>query len=490
MLGSLLRRSWWSSCLALVVVGCASPAGAVAAAGPSPQPKGGPGGSAAPHAAMTVQAGGRGADAWYVFAPARPRPASAPLVVITHGYYELSGYDTMYQLIRHTVLEGNVVVYPRWQTDVAVPCPGPFDIEPCMKAEVAGIRGALAFLEDHPDHVQAQRERASYLGFSFGGIITANLANRYKSLGLPKPRAIFLDEPHDGGLTGAGEPALDDDLSGIPSSALVQCQLGAGTLPAEGKLGSSCNALFPRLTSIPAQRKDLVMVAGDDHGTPALSAAHGVCAGGPTAATSWGTGSGTADAYDWGFCWKGFDALRSCAYAQVDCRYALGDTPEHRYVGTWSDGTPVVGLKIQDAAPIDPSPVPPRQAAPKTTPPTDAPPRAAITAVIGRGTTSIVRGTARDDHGVAAVQVALVRIGRGGRCAQLTARDTFATLPDCARPTAFRTVAGTRRWAIRLHTPPRAATAYRVVVMPTDTAGRQPARPATRRFAAASAVGT
>ena len=50
----------------------------------------------------------------------------------------------MYELIRHTVRKGNIVIYPRWQTGIAVPCPGPFDIEPCMTSAVNGIRGALS----------------------------------------------------------------------------------------------------------------------------------------------------------------------------------------------------------------------------------------------------------------------------------------------------------------------------------------------------------
>lgn len=84
----------------------------------------------------------------------------------------------------------------------------------------------------------------------------------------------------------------------------------------------------------------------DAHGTPALSSNHGVCAG---------PGSGFAvDVYDWNFCWKVWDALRSCAYSKKDCRYALGNTPQHRSMGKWSDGVPVTPLKIQDAAPIRP----------------------------------------------------------------------------------------------------------------------------------------
>ena len=63
---------------------------------------------------------------------------------------------------------------------------------------------------------------------------------------------------------------------------------------------------------------------------------------------------GAANAYDWNFCWKVWDALRSCALRGKYCRYALGNTREHRFLGRWSDGVPVKPLKIQDAAPILP----------------------------------------------------------------------------------------------------------------------------------------
>ena len=49
---------------------------------------------------------------------------------------------------------------------------------------------------------------------------------------------------------------------------------------------------------------------------------------------------GEANAYDWEFCWKVWDALRSCAFTGSDCDLALGDTPQHRSNGTWSDGVP------------------------------------------------------------------------------------------------------------------------------------------------------
>ena len=56
------------------------------------------------------------------------------------------GLRPMYAFIRHTVRKGSIVIYPRWQTAIATPCPGPFDIEPCIASAVNGIGGALAYL--------------------------------------------------------------------------------------------------------------------------------------------------------------------------------------------------------------------------------------------------------------------------------------------------------------------------------------------------------
>jgi hypothetical protein len=331
--------------VALALVAGFGPSNAAAAITQPPQPKSGPGSSDYPHRAWRVSSGGSGNDAWYVFEPAKPRPKKAPLAIVMHGYYEFSGYDQMYALIRHTVRKGSIVIYPRWQTDVASPCPGPFDIEPCMSSAVNGIRGALSYLRARPTRIQPQLAQTSYFGFSFGGIITANLANRYRSLHLPKPRAIFLDDPHDGGLNGFDEWAVDDTLSGIPSTVKLECHSGTdGVISEPNKTNGSCNAIFPKLAHIPKKNKDLVLTHTDKHGKPELSSKHGVCAG----------KKGTADAYDWNFCWKVWDALRSCAYHVTDCGYALGDTRKHRSNGRWSDRVQIAPLKIQDAAPIRP----------------------------------------------------------------------------------------------------------------------------------------
>jgi len=51
------------------------------------------------------------------------------------------------------------------------------------------------------------------------------------------------------------------------------------------------------------------------------------------------------DAIDFFCYWKLGDALLSCTFYGTDCEYAFGDTPEQRFMGNWSDGTPVTELE-------------------------------------------------------------------------------------------------------------------------------------------------
>lgn len=316
---------------------------AQAAISPPPQAASGPGGQDYPHASVRISQGGSGYNAYYVFEPMSPQPVSAPLVVIMHGYMEFAGYSMHRHLIMHTVRQGHVVIYPRWQTALWAPCSGSYASEKCMASATKGIVDGIAHLQADGTRVQPELDNTSYFGFSYGAIITANLTNRWASLNLPKPRVIFLDEPHDGGLQGPTEPALDKDLSGIPSTALIQCHVGEkGVISEKNKGMSSCNTLFPRLGHIPSSHKNLVMVYTDSHGWPTLSSGHGVSA------------SSSTNAYDHHFVWKTFDAMRRCALAGQDCEYGMGDTPEHRFNGLWSDGVPVRPLKVQTTGPIAP----------------------------------------------------------------------------------------------------------------------------------------
>ena len=327
----------------LVALAVLAPVASAAITQP-PQPKSGPGGSDYSHRGWRVSSGGSGADAWYVFEPARPRPTKAPLAIVMHGYYEYAGFNQMHEFIRHTVRKGSIVIYPRWQTAIATAVPRALRHRAVHEPRLRGIRGALAYLRASPKRGCSRTSaRTSYFGFSFGGIITANLTNRYRTLDLPKPRAICLEDPHDGGLVGFDEPAVDDSLRGIPPSVKLQCHSsGEGVISEPNRADGSCNAIFPKLGHIPKRNKDLVLTPPDAHGTPALTAPHGCAPPGrdsPTPTT--GTSAGKPGT--------------PCAAAPTtgcDCKYALGNTRQHRSNGRWSDGVPIAPLKIQDAAPI------------------------------------------------------------------------------------------------------------------------------------------
>ncbi len=180
-------------------------ASATAAVSQRPQPVKGPGGSQSAFGGVRVTTRGTSYNAWELLEPADPAPPSAPLVVVMHGYYDYSGYAQLDALARHLAAKGNIVIYPRWQTGVSTPCPGPFNDVPCITSAVKAIHSAIAFLHAHSGHVQPRLGEASYFGFSFGGILTINMINQYRTLDLPKPRAVFLDDrrrrPHRGQRT-------------------------------------------------------------------------------------------------------------------------------------------------------------------------------------------------------------------------------------------------------------------------------------------------
>ena len=125
---------------------------------------------------------------------------------------------------------------------------------------------------------------------------------------------------------------------------------------------------------MPASNKDFVMLVTDTHGTPGLMASHraptahdkaydngeGV-SGGPAVAENPSRVGDTpqtsrrarldsmmVNALDFYGTWKLFDALCDAAFYNKNREYALGNTPQQRFMGIWSDGKPVKELKVTD----------------------------------------------------------------------------------------------------------------------------------------------
>ncbi len=115
------------------------------------------------------------------------------------------------------------------------------------------------------------------------------------------------------------------------------------------------------LTQVPASNRNFVTISSDYYGRPPLIADHSA----PTAVdlglppstlnnlfnsvvfmvTHWGV----VDAMDYYGYWKLFDGLCDAAFHGRNREYALGDTPQQRFMGTWSDGVPVRPLEVMRA---------------------------------------------------------------------------------------------------------------------------------------------
>ncbi len=102
---------------------------------------------------------------------------------------------------------------------------------------------------------------------------------------------------------------------------------------------------------MPLANKDYIRMFSDDYGIPALVADHRA----PTAPGALVEGGGSeiaidrsTDALDFYAAWKLFDGLVDAVYRGVNREYALGDTPEQRFMGRWSDGTPARVLLVSE----------------------------------------------------------------------------------------------------------------------------------------------
>ncbi|MDX2167501.1 MAG: alpha/beta hydrolase [Deltaproteobacteria bacterium] len=303
-------------------------ASAAGAQSPPTQPSSGPGGSSYPHAGYTVTDNGSGRLEYWVYQPASPKPAAAPLIVLNHG---ANAFDppTYIAWIEHLVRRGNIVVYPRYQATVLTP-PSTY-----TDNAISAVKSAISWLQANGTRVQPQLNRFAVAGHSYGGVVTVNMAQRWQSAGLPQPRALLAVEPW--------YQNIDGSLASIPAAAYLNCVVG-GNDDFAGRAG--CDTIWDRTGHISAANRDYVWMSSDTHGTPDLVANHAA----PAANPSGGSTSGV-DALDWYGFWKTFDGLTDCAFYGTNCPYGLGNSAEHRGMGTWSDGVAVTPLLISDVKP-------------------------------------------------------------------------------------------------------------------------------------------
>jgi hypothetical protein len=319
---------------------------AAGAAGPRQpaQPATGPGGAEVAFDRVVAAHYGPDEAGYWLYEPADPHPGTRlattgpfPVVLFLGGCCEVdaepyysSHPDEVQTWIDHFVQRGAFVVYPIVRGDHAEE-----DLEPAMREAVAELARS--------GHVGADWNRFAAIGFSFGGWNALVYAASAAAAGLPVPKAILGTVPYD--------PGTNPDLSAIPAETRIVILAGGDDVQ-WGDRGA--RRLWAALTSVPVDHRAFVRLVSDDHGQPLLSADHHA----PATALY----GGTLNALDWYGTWKLGDALMDCAFAGQECDFALGNTPQQRFMGYWSDGVPVTELEVV-ADPGPPDPVTPTPAA-------------------------------------------------------------------------------------------------------------------------------
>ncbi|NOZ20124.1 MAG: alpha/beta hydrolase fold domain-containing protein [Planctomycetes bacterium] len=340
---------------------------------PPGQPTRGPGGREYRHAGVTKNVYEQGARQYWLFEPSDPAPESAPVVVFNHGWGAVNPM-TYGAWIEHIVRRGNIVIYPRYQAKWRHP-PGEI-----TQNAVDAVKAAIGRLQGK-GHVRPQLDKFAIVGHSAGGQITANMAALAASAGLPQPRAIMCVQPGKSWSLAKRIQIPLVDLSTIPEGALLLAVVGDCDNIARD---IDAKRIFNESSRVPLANKDFVTIVTDRHGSPPLVADHfSPCAAndafdsGEHAAKQEKDGplrsrlrermkqrrakqahkdgfpnldaaSRSVNALDYYGYWKLFDALCDAAFYGKNRACALGNTPQQRFMGTWSDGAPVKEAIVTD----------------------------------------------------------------------------------------------------------------------------------------------
>jgi acetyl esterase/lipase len=321
--------------LAVAPLGAGTPVAsepATASSQPAP-PATGPGSNDTPFPAARATKYGPDPGGFWLWEPTTDAAADAPVapgpfpVILYIDGCCVGDYPNPQSVdpwLTHLARQGYVVVAPVYRaTTVLADVP-------------ARLREALAEL-DRPGHAGIDLARFAVAGYSFGGVPAVVYAATAAAEGLPVPQALFVMAPcYDGTVAIGTTPgstcqSLPTDLRFPPQLKAVELAFGQ-----DFRVGIDMpRQVFGALATLPAKDRDFVVMASDGHGTPPVLAQHE-------------TPVDAVDAVDHYGIWKLSDAIFACAFDGTWCEYALGNTPEQRSMGVWSDGVPVAELAVTD----------------------------------------------------------------------------------------------------------------------------------------------
>lgn len=247
--------------------------GVALAQSPPFQPATGPGGRNYPYGAVTTNGPywannrtNQNQYEYYIFEPASPTPAQAPVILFLHGVFAIT--PVSYQgWINHMVLKGYTVVWVQYQASVLT-APDQY-----LPNSIAAWSDALYRLQNFwwENHVKPTvvngQPQTMIVGHSVGAFTAANIAATVSTTTptIPTPYALVMIEPGSKNLVAA------KDYSKINPRTLTLIVVGDEDV-------TVCKAQAVRIsnaiTQIPPQLKNLLWAQSDTHGTPQQLATH------------------------------------------------------------------------------------------------------------------------------------------------------------------------------------------------------------------------
>ncbi|MDI6644550.1 MAG: alpha/beta hydrolase [Methanobacteriaceae archaeon] len=301
---------------------------------PPKQPLYGLGGSDYKHLDVLRYSYGEGGKQYWIFEPASPKPDSAPIIVFNHGWSALN--PIFYQAwIDHIVRKGNIVIYPRYQESIFT------NSDEFTPNTIWSIKDAIKRLNS-TGHVKPEMDKFALVGHSAGGLISINIASIAREEGLPVPKAVFCVQPGKSRTESDSLGPAFEDLSNIPEDTLILTMSG----DRDDIVGSDdSKKIIDKASSVKDKNKNYIEMVSDEYGTPPLIADHIA----PLAMKIDFGGNKfhyLVNSLDYYGTWKLFDGLYEAAFYGRNREYALGNNTDQRYMGKWSDGTPVKELII------------------------------------------------------------------------------------------------------------------------------------------------
>jgi dienelactone hydrolase len=307
------------------------------------------------HAAVEAIAVGEGADKVYIFLPEQPAlNGPAPIVFLHHGW---GGMDPLNfgALIDHLTREGQIVVYPVYQTST--------QDAPQNIVEHAVQSDLYALSAIHHAHLSIDPRRVLYVGYSMGAAISLDIAIEHHHFGLPAPKAMVLMAPGDSPAvaTGAEARSIIGPLAQISPDLPIAILTGAE----DTSIGlPTARRIFAQICQVRPDRRILMVLPGDTHDGVTVHARHG-SPGAPDPRYDFPLSSDdfnkvipgqnsfftsvSLNQLDFYGYWKVIDAMVMSLQAGSLPSVVFGHgNPGQLYLGDWPDGSLYPPIDIED----------------------------------------------------------------------------------------------------------------------------------------------